>query len=1020
MRRPWRPAMTASAGPQQRPLTRSRSRPRSLASIPPLVLFCTALLLLVSLVPGVAADSRPRNPLRTIARVEDAVLHSPSHRVHALSSFQISLTLHQEDEGRRLPVRLRLTPNHDILADDASIHHINADGSIGAVERINRLDHRVFMGHAFVQTGHSLVEGNINDGHWINAGWASIYVHVDGDRPIFEGAFHLAGDHHHIQTSRNFISTRIAGDPVIELEGDGDGEYMVVWRDSDVLPDAAMVDVELRRRLRQRGLDAEPIGGNGNETINSMHLLSPACSSDGLLFNQDNLHPVFSGISVDGPGSADSIDSSSTQNSNRWLFGRQIDGNGDTGGGSAGVNLASTIGNPSGCPTTRKVALMGIAADCNYASAFSSRANTSDNIIMQINSASRVYESTFNITLGIQNLIIQNDSCPTESTTSATPWNAGCSSGLTITDRLNLFSKWRGESANDTNAFWMLLSTCATDSAVGLAWLGQLCVPGAQSDGSNETIAATNVVVRTSTEWQVMAHEAGHTFGAVHDCTSQTCADGTVTKQQCCPLSASECNANGAYIMNPSTGTGITQFSACTMGNICSAMGRNSVKSTCLSANKNVVTVTGSECGNGIVEEGEECDCGGTEGCGSNACCDPTTCKFTANALCDPSNDECCTSTCQLASSGSVCRPSTGSCDPAETCSGTSATCPEDVTSPDGTACGSSGAGLACASGQCTSRDLQCKTLMGSLTTSNDTYACSDQGCQLSCASPEFGANTCLSMSQNFLDGTPCQGGGHCSNGDCEDVSVAKEIAHAFRTNLDIVIPVAVVIGILLLLAISSCVYSIAKRRRRRRHLQELARMGMPPPPMAPRKPGFLGLGGKRLSKTTPKAGSGVAAGAYGAYGAYNAYNAYNANASMNRGYGAGGPPLAPAPKPEDTSTANAAPSSASRWAFWRSRKTDANTAPAAGDPASTSGESINAAAAVPNMRSANNTPMTSADPNLPPSVGAWRASGYGGGPVPRSPPPMPSQSPPMYAQLNPQSPGQQWQPRPYQTPRYA
>lgn len=898
------------------------------------------------LVSGAAANSRPRNPLRTVARVQGAILHSPSHRVHAFSSFQISLTLHQEDDDRQLPVRLRLTPNHNILAENAAIHHINADGSLGAVESINRIEHRVFMGHAFVQTGHSLVEGNINDGHWINAGWASIFVHVDGDNPIFEGTFHLAGDHHHIQTSHNFISTRIAGDPLIEPEAE---EYMVVWRDSDVLSDAAMADGELRRRLQQRGHDTLLIG---NETIDSMHLFSTACSSDGLLFNQDNLHPIYSGISIDEMHSAGRAGSSKP-----WLFGRQIDGNGDTGGGSAGVNLASTIGSPSGCPTTRKVALVGIAADCNYASAFSSKENATDNIIMQINSASRVYESTLNISLGIQNLIVQNKSCPTESTTSATPWNAGCSSGLTITDRLNLFSKWRGESANDTNAFWMLLSTCATDSAVGLAWLGQLCVPGAQSDGSNETIAATNVVIRTSTEWQVMAHEVGHTFGAVHDCTSQTCSDGTVTKQQCCPLSASECNANGAYIMNPSTGTGITQFSACTMGNICSAMGRNSVKSTCLSANKNVVTVTGSECGNGIVEEGEECDCGGTEGCGSNTCCDPSTCKFTANALCDPSNDECCTPTCQLAGSGVVCRPSTGSCDPAETCSGTSATCPDDATSPDGTVCGLSGAGLACASGQCTSRDLQCKTLMGSLTTSNDTYACSDQGCQLSCASPEFGANTCLSMSQNFLDGTPCQGGGHCSSGNCEDVSVSKEIAHAFRTNLEIVIPVAVIVGILFILAVSGCFYSIIKRRRRRRHLQDLARTGMPQPPhIAARKPGFLGLNGKRLSKKT------------------------GGQATTNFG-----------------------------------------------DPSSTSGESIGAASG-PDMRGASNSwnntapPMSDMNPNLPPSVGAWRASGYGSDPY--SAPPMPHPPPPpppsLYMRPDPTSSGDQWQPRPFQTPRYA
>ncbi|EPE07413.1 zinc metalloprotease mde10 [Ophiostoma piceae UAMH 11346] len=769
-----------------------------------------------------AADSRARNPLRAIARLHSPVLHSPNHRVHARSLFQLSFTLEQ-DTGRSLDVRLRLHPNHNIIADDAVIHHVNDDGSV-VHELINRDDHRVYMGDAFVKAG--------LDNTWVNAGWASVYVHEDGEHPVFEGAFHLAGDHHHIQTTRHYRDTRVEGDPLIGPDsgpkGTADDSTMVVWRDSDIMPDEALQG-ELRRGLESLGV------------------LS-SCSSDGLVFNRDDMHPVYSGLDVD----------MDRDEQDAWLFARQIDGTGSSGGNSAGVNLTTTIGNDAGCPTTRKVALLGIAADCNYAAAFNSRSNTSSNIIQQINSASRVYESQFNVTLGIQNLVIQNSSCPSDATvsSSATPWNAACSSGLGITERLNRFSKWRGESTNDTNAFWMLLSTCATDSAVGLAWLGQLCVAGSQSDGSgsNETIAATNVVIRTSTEWQVMAHETGHTFGAVHDCTSQTCSDGTVTKQQCCPLSAGECNANGRFIMNPSTGTGITQFSSCTIGNVCSALGRNSVKSACLANNKNVVTITGSECGNGIVEEGEECDCGGTAGCSAtnNACCNPTTCKFTTNALCDPSNDECCTTSCQLASSGTVCRASTGSCDPAETCSGTAAACPEDVTSPDGTSCTSTdqGSGLTCASGQCTSRNLQCKTLMGSLTTGNDTYACSSQGCQLSCASPEFGFNTCLSMDQNFLDGTPCQGGGHCDNGHCEGVDTGKEIASALRNNLDIVIPVSVVVGVLLLGAIMGCILSCFRRRRRRRRIRELARNGIPPPPVQPsRMSAWFGFSGNTIAR---------------------------------------------------------------------------------------------------------------------------------------------------------------------------
>lgn len=137
--------------------------------------------------------------------------------------------------------------------------------------------------------------------------------------------------------------------------------------------------------------------------------------------------------------------------------------------------------------------------------------------------------------------------------------------------------------------------------------------------------------------------------------------------------------------MNPSTGNNIQKFSPCSIGNICSAIGRNSVKTSCLTANKDVSTITGSQCGNGIVEAGEDCDCGGTSGCANNPCCNPTTCKFTSQSVCDPSNEDCCTSTCKFASNGTVCRASTGVCDPQEVCSGKAATCPVDTTAPDGT-----------------------------------------------------------------------------------------------------------------------------------------------------------------------------------------------------------------------------------------------------------------------------------------------------------------------------------------------
>src|SRR5206468_2723398 len=63
-------------------------------------------------------------------------------------------------------------------------------------------------------------------------------------------------------------------------------------------------------------------------------------------------------------------------------------------------------------------------------------------------------------------------------------------------------------------------------------------------------------------------------------------------------------------------------------------------------------------CGNGIVDAGEQCD-GGT----------------------------CCTATCTFVASGTVCRTGGGVCDVAEACTGASATCPADAKRAAGTVC---------------------------------------------------------------------------------------------------------------------------------------------------------------------------------------------------------------------------------------------------------------------------------------------------------------------------------------------
>ncbi|EGY15892.1 zinc metalloprotease mde10 [Verticillium dahliae VdLs.17] len=739
-------------------------------------------LSVASLIQDAAAHSAQRNPLTAIHLIDAPSLNTPTKRCQYHSSFDLTFSL----DNTQQQIRLALEPNHDILHHDMHVNYLGPDGSLRESQRINRHDHKVFRGASFIRRD--------GQSEWTKVGWARITMHRDGKDPVFQGAFRIDGDHHHIMTGKNYRRLKHPEDPLPDTDADPD-EYMVVWRDSDVMS-YYFDPQDLKRDTAGRS----------------------SCESQSLTFNAKYDPNAFEDVRMRAVSPAS-------------LFGRQID-SGQTGNNGAGQNLVATIGSTQGCPTVRKIALVGIATDCTYTADFNDTQAVRQNIIDLVNSASEVYESSFNISLGIQNLTISDRDCP-GSTSDLAPWNVGCNSNLRISDRLNLFSEWRGRS-NDANAFWTLLSTCNTNSAVGLAWLGQVCVPGSQttagSDGSNETVAAANVVVRTDSEWQVFAHEAGHTFGAVHDCDDQLCASSENQMQRCCPLSANTCNAAARFIMNPSTGRQIQNFSPCSIGNVCSALYRNAVRSECLANNRDVETITGSQCGNGIVESGEECDCGGAESCGNNPCCDAATCRFTTNSQCDPANEDCCTDQCRYASQGSICRESTGLCDPQETCPGDSSVCPSDIHRSDGDSCGADGDNLQCASGQCTSREQQCQAAVGSRDTNNQTTSC-DNGCMLSCRSPNvFQTEECRLLNQNYLDGTPCESGGTCRNGVCRDASFTNDVLSWFERHKNILIPVGASVGGLLVLAILWCCISSACKKRR--HKKNASKLPPTPPPM--------------------------------------------------------------------------------------------------------------------------------------------------------------------------------------------
>ncbi|NWX20182.1 ADAM9 protein, partial [Aegotheles bennettii] len=111
-------------------------------------------------------------------------------------------------------------------------------------------------------------------------------------------------------------------------------------------------------------------------------------------------------------------------------------------------------------------------------------------------------------------------------------------------------------------------------------------------------------------------------------------------------------------------------------------------------------------CGNGVLDDGEECDCGSEARCKLDGCCD-NTCQKKKGAIC--TSGSCCKN-CKPLPGGEVCRKSVGPCDLPEYCNGTSEHCPADVAKQDGTVCAEDGY---CYSGKCQSHTLQCKSIFG-------------------------------------------------------------------------------------------------------------------------------------------------------------------------------------------------------------------------------------------------------------------------------------------------------------------
>ncbi|CAO1613874.1 unnamed protein product [Sympodiomycopsis kandeliae] len=713
-------------------------------------------------------------------------------------------------------------------------------------------------------------------------GRAAIMVHDDGSvsgTPKFEGSFDWRGNKHSIKTSRSYQSSRGEHDPLLHprsLETDA----LIIHRESDVMSDAEAYAYGLQRRDEDAdgpgcGHDSHEFNFNNplflselnniNTSRSPFNFFTPRPSSSLNLFkrampwfdlaSRDVLSDFGDGPSIVGlPRHIDLEAFEYETEYRRAIYKRQ----GDALGNGANNSFVDEIGETQGCPNSARVVYVGLASDCTFSSANDGdSAKTSTALLTAMNSVSEIYRNTFNVSLGVVELEVRSATCPSTADSSV-PWNVGCSA-LTMDDRLSAFSQWRGAQPSNGTGLWTLLTTCTSGAEVGVAWLGTLCTASASTSGT-DTVTGAAVVADSNRNDQVIAHEIGHVFGAVHDCSSGCSISGQRASQStgatCCPSSRSSCDDNAAHIMSPVASRTTTEFSSCSIGNICSMLG-SGLNTSCVETPGQRKTLSTQSCGNGILEPGEECDAG-TNG---SSCCS-TECKLINGAVCEPSSTACCTSSCQFAPSTKVCRAAKDSsdCDTVEHCTGSSSDCPADEYKDNGTSCGSGS--LACANGRCTSRDLQCQRQTDS---SNQDFsqACSvraDQSCQLSCQTPG-NSNSCTVFQTHFVDGSPCGYGGYCESGSCQSSGWQNTFKSWYRNNLQIAIPVTIVIAVIviaLLWALIRCIIVpcinpnkkrprgpsgvLASRRRANgqsmpppppnRHRQNMSQYA--PPPMAP------------------------------------------------------------------------------------------------------------------------------------------------------------------------------------------
>src|SRR5438034_2037931 len=150
-----------------------------------------------------------------------------------------------------------------------------------------------------------------------------------------------------------------------------------------------------------------------------------------------------------------------------------------------------------------------------------------------------------------------------------------------------------------------------------------------------------------------------------------------------------------------------------------------------------------ANCGNGTLDPGEDCDQGASNG--------------TAGS--------CCSASCRFVTSGTICRAAANECDVAESCTGSSATCPADAVKAAGTAC--TDEGNPCTSDVCDGTSVTCTHPAG-----NAGAVCRAAAGECDVAETCDGASTACPPDVFKASGTACTADANpCTLDQCDGAS---------------------------------------------------------------------------------------------------------------------------------------------------------------------------------------------------------------------------------------------------------